>query len=246
MKKRERHKKRMHPLLKLGILVAIAGASVLFSMSNFFTIEEYVVEGNSYYSDEEILAMGNCEKGPNIFWDKKISDIKERLSNDTYMESVDIDIKLPGTVVINLVERKQIAAVVYGEEYVVIDSNGTALRKTSVQPKITVVKGLTLSKLNMGEAIEAEEKVRLKQTLELLNTAEKNNMFFKKIRVSKSQINAYVFDSLVCKGKSADMMEAIEKGELQNVIQTLMDKDIERGTINVSGDGYITFSPEID
>ena len=42
------------------------------------------------------------------------------------------------------------------------------------------------------------------------------------------------------------MMEAIEKGKLQNVIQTLMDKDIERGTINISGDGYITFSPEID
>lgn len=41
-------------------------------------------------------------------------------------------------------------------------------------------------------------------------------------------------------------MEAIESGKLQLVIQELLDRDIERGVIQVSGEDYISFSPKID
>ena len=153
---------------------------------------------------------------------------------------------LPDTVVIEITERKQTAAIVYGEKYVVIDGNGTVLRKTSVEPKITVIKGLTISKLSVGEEIETEEKVLFRQTLEMLSSMEKGDMYFKKVELSKVQIKAYVFDHLICEGTPENLMQSMESGSLQSVIQELMNRKIERGTIKVSGDDYISFTPKID
>lgn len=211
-----------------------------------FDIAKYEIEGNRYYSDDEILVMGGCSTGGNIFWEADLADIQERLSKDAYMQEVTVKRSLPDTVRISIEERKQTAAIVYGEKYVVIDGEGTVLRKTSVEPKITVIKGLTISKLNVGEPVETEETVLLRQTLEMLSSMEKGDMYFKKVEISKVQIRAFVDDSLICQGTPEHLMEAMEEKRLQMVIQELFDKDIERGTIKVSGDDYISFTPKID
>lgn len=245
-KAREKRKKRKSPLLKLAVFLLITGAALAFLSSPMFSITEYRVEGNSYYSDDEILVMGGCKTGNNIFWKAGLSDIRQRLSRDAYMQEVTVRRSLPDTVVIEIKERKQTAAIVYGEKFVVIDGDGTVLRKTSVEPKIPVIKGLTISKLTVGEPIEAEEKVLLRQTLEMLSSMEKGDMFFKKVELSKVQIRAYVYDSLICQGTPENLMEAMDSGKLQLVIQELGEREIERGTIQVSGGDYISFTPKID
>ena len=211
-----------------------------------FDIANYEIEGNSYYSDDEILVMGGCRTGGNIFWDAGLADMQERLKKDAYMQEVTVTRSLPDTVKIVIHERKQTAAIVYGEKYVVIDGQGTVLRKTSVEPKITIIKGLTISKMNVGEPIETEETILLRQTLEMLSSMEKGDMYFKKVEISKLQIRAFVDDSLICQGSPEHLMEAMEEQRLQMVIQELFSREIERGTIKVSGDDYISFTPKID
>ena len=222
------------------------GAGAAFLASPMFDVAEYEVEGNSYYSDEEILVLGNCKTGENIFWGTPLSDIQERLSRDAYMQEVTVKRSLPDTIKIAIHERRQTAAIVYGEKFVVIDGEGTVLRKTGVEPKITVIKGLTITKMNMGEPIETEESVLLRQTLEMLRSMEQGDMYFKKIEMSKLQIRAYVDDSLICQGTPDQLMEAIGDGKLQIVIQELFEQDIQRGTIRVGGEDYISFTPKID
>ena len=244
--KKNRRRKKVSPLTKLLILILLAGGLAAFLLSPVFDITEYQVEGNSYYSDEEIIVMGGCKTGENIFLKAELSEIQQRLGKDAYMQEVTVRRSLPGTIVIEIDERKQTAAIVYGEKFVVIDGEGTVLRKTSVEPKIPVIKGLTISKLSVGEAVEAEEKVLLRQTLEMLSSMEKEDMFFKKIEISKVQIRAFVYDSLICEGTPEHLMEAMEAGQLQIAIQELYNREIERGTLQVSGDGYIAFTPKID
>ena len=247
MKKRtKRRRKRMSPLMKLLLLILVMGAGAAFLASPMFDVAEYEVEGNSYYSDEEILVLGNCKTGENIFWGTPLSDIQERLSRDAYMQEVTVKRSLPDTIKIAIHERRQTAAIVYGEKFVVIDGEGTVLRKTGVEPKITVIKGLTITKMNMGEPIETEESVLLRQTLEMLRSMEQGDMYFKKIEMSKLQIRAYVDDSLICQGTPDQLMEAIGDGKLQIVIQELFEQDIQRGTIRVGGEDYISFTPKID
>lgn len=245
-KKKERRKKRVSPLMKLIIFLFIVGGLAAFLASPMFDIAGYEIEGNNYYSDEEILVMGGCRTGENIFWGAELADIQQRLKKDAYMEEVTVTRSLPDTISIQITERRQTAAIVYGEKFVVIDSEGTVLRKTSVQPKITVIKGLTISRLNVGELLETEENVLFRQTLEMLASMEKGDMFFKKIELSNLQIRAFVYDSLICQGTPEHLMESMETGQLQAVIQELYNQDIERGTIQVSGDNYISFTPKID
>ncbi|MCI8608246.1 MAG: FtsQ-type POTRA domain-containing protein [Firmicutes bacterium] len=232
--------------MKLLVLILLMGAIYAGLSLPVFNIAKYEVEGNRYYSADEILIMGNCKTGGNIFWKAGISDIEERLSKDAYMQEVTVKRSLPDTIVIEIVERKQTAAIALGEKYVVIDSNGTVLRKTSVEPKIPVLRGLTITKMTVGEEIETEEKILLQQTLEMLASMEKGDMFFKKVEISKLQIKAYVYDSLLCQGTPENLTKAIESNRLQLVIQELYEKGIERGTIKVTGDEDISFTPKID
>ena len=242
----KRKKRRIKFVVKLGVFLLIAGAVVFLLKSPFFNVKNFRVEGNSYYTDEEILVMGNCKTGGNIFIGIDTGDIRSRLEKDAYMSSVKVKRVLPDTVKIQLEERKQTAAIVYGEKYVVVDGDGVVLRKTGVMPEITVLKGLTISKLSVGEKVETEEKVLLRQTLQMLSVMEKNNMYFKTIELSEGEIKAHILDNLICQGTPENIMKAMEKDSLQLVVQELFDRKIERGTIKISGDRTVSFTPKID
>lgn len=242
----KRKKRRIKFVVKLGVFLLIAGAVVFLLKSPFFNVKNFRVEGNSYYTDEEILVMGNCKTGGNIFIGIDTGDIRSRLEKDAYMSSVKVKRVLPDTVKIQLEERKQTAAIVYGEKYVVVDGNGVVLRKTGVMPEITVLKGLTISKLSVGEKVETEEKVLLRQTLQMLSVMEKSNMYFKTIELSEGEIKAHILDNLICQGTPENIMKAMEKDSLQLVVQELFDRKIERGTIKISGDRTVSFTPKID
>lgn len=241
-----KRRKRMNPFLKIGIFMACIVCVLMFLGSPLFKVEEFTVEGNQYYLKDEILTMGNCKTGGNIFWGTDCADIKERLKKDAYMENVDVKRVLPHTIAITLTERKQIAAIVYGEKYVVIDAAGIVLRKTELAPKVTILSGITISKLEVGTVIEVEEKVRFRQILELLSISEKNSMYFKKIAVSKTSIQPYILDNLICEGTPEDITDAVKEGRLQIVTEELFAKDIEHGVIKLSEDKDISFSPKID
>lgn len=249
MKKREkkdRKKRRKVSLLaKLLITIACATGLYFFASSSFFDVTEFEVTGNSYYAQDEILIMGGCKTGDNIFWGTGLKEIKSRLEKDAYMEEVKVKRILPDKVRIELTERKQTAAVMYDNNFAIIDGDSVVLRKSSVEPKIPLIQGLTISKLEVGQTIEIEEKVRFRQVMEIIALMEKYDMYFKKIAISESDVKAYVFDNLICQGSPGDIMKSMETGNLQKVIRELLDEQIERGTIKISGDEYISFSPEI-
>ena len=245
MKKREkkRRKNRISPLRKIIGIIGIIAGILLIASTSCFNVKNYEITGNSYYSKEEIMVMGDCKSGQNIFWGTDVKDIKTRLEKDSYMESVKVKRVLPNTIAIELDERRQVAAVVYGQHYVVIDSDGIVLRNTEVDPKVTHVHGLTISKIEVGQPIEVEETVKLRQTLEMLAMMESKDMYFVKIEMTKSGVDAYVLDHLVCKGTPQNIMESMKTQNLQKVITGLFNLKIERGTINISGGDYISFNP---
>ncbi len=243
---KNRKKRKIKFWVKVATFLGICAVLVFAFKAPFFNVKKFEVRGNGYYTAEEIINMGNCKTGKNIFIGTDCKDIERRLEKDAYMEKVRVRWKLPNTIIIELTERKQMAAIVYGSKFVVIDSDGTVLRKTSVEPKITIISGLTISKLKVGEVIEAEEKVLLRQTLEILESMNKNDMYFTAIEISKKEVKAHILKSLICKGTSEHIMEAMESKYLQLVIKDLFEKDIERGTLKISGEKFISFTPRID
>lgn len=244
VKRTKKKRKKKNYLLRFCILIAVIAGAIIFSFSDFFLIEKVTAEGNHYYSDEEIMYMAGAETGGNLFWDVDKSDLTDSLLNNPYFVEVKVKRKLPDTLHFEVTERSQIAAVVYGEEYIVIDKEGTILRKSDIDPKVTLLTGLTVSKLETGARIEAEEDVTLETTLNMLTTMEDGDIFFKKIDVSKVIIKAYIYDTLIVKGTPKQMTRAIESGDLQKVVNSLLKNDTTRGTISLGNENYMSFSPE--
>ncbi len=245
-KNRKKRKQKMSLLQKIIIGILVVAAVLLIASTPPFDVKEYSVKGNVYYSPEEIVIMGNCKTGKNIFWGSDLKDIKTRLEKDSYIEDVSVKRSLPDKVVIEIKERRQVAAVKYGENYVVIDSDGLVLRNTKVQPEITIVRGVTISKIEVGQPIEIEEKVKFRQIMEMIGVMNSSDMYFTKIVATKAGVNAYVLDNLICQGSPQNIMEAMKAKNLQKVVNGLFELKIERGTIKISGGEFISFNPAID
>ncbi|MCR4667794.1 MAG: FtsQ-type POTRA domain-containing protein [Clostridia bacterium] len=244
-RKRRRHRKK-HYILRVLAAAAVIAAAVLFLRSDYFAIKEIQVTGNSYYTDDEVRNMCKSELGRNILFDSGISETEERLIADPYFSSVEIKRKLPDKISITVEERHQQAAFIYGEDYVVIDDEGIMLRKTNVAPELTLLTGLTISRMDLGEKVEAEEKENLVTVLKMLRAMESGDIYFIKIDVSRIVIKAYIYDNFIVKGTPQEILSAIEKGQLQKVVASLFADGISRGTIKMGGESYMSFSPDIE
>lgn len=242
----KKKRKKKNYLLRALIVIAILVGAFLLVSSSLFDVGSITVENNDYYTDEEVITIANAKKGVNIFWGIDGSDIKKRLLDNPYFEEVNIKRKFPNTLIIDVTERLQIAAIKYGDEYIVIDESGTVLRKTDVNPKLTLLRGLTISKLTVGEKVDAEEAVALKNTLAMLSAMKDGDLFFKKIVISKAVIKAYIYDTLLCRGTPKQMLSAIKSGDLSKVINKLFQNDTTRGTVSLGDNNYASFSPAID
>ncbi len=236
-------RKKKHYLLRFLIFVTICVTVGLFLNSDFFDLKKVSVQGENFYSDEQVINLSEVKMKQNILWGKSILDIPEKLEKDPYFEEVKVKRVFPSGIVIKVKERQQIAAAVYGEEYIVIDGEGTILRKSSVNPKLTTLYGLTISKLEIGEKLEAEEKATLDSTLKMLDAMQKGDIFFKKIDMSKVVIKAYIYDNFIVKGTPKQIIASLEKGELQKVVNNLFHQETTRGTINMGDHNYMSFSP---
>ena len=147
--------------------------------------------------------------------------------------------------VIRVKEREQIAAVVYNKEYLVVDSQGLLLRRSKTKPKVTIVTGIKIRKMELGEKLEVTNSKEWKSALRILNAMNDGDLYFKKLKVSDDTARGYVYDSMVCKGRAETMIESIEKERLQKVLKALFKKGIKRGTVTLTESGYASFEPKV-
>lgn len=225
----------------LGVIIAVTA----FSLSSFFTVDTIDVQGNKYFTDEEISNMAHASTGQNIIYKLNKGNMLNYLEKNPYIEEARVYRKLPSTIVINVKERIQIAALTYGDQFLIIDNKGTLLRITKTKPKLTIVTGFKVKKVKLGEPVEVNSPDLFKELLSLLKSMEAGNVYFTKINITELFITANVYDSLVVKSKYKDLKDNIDKGRLHKVLDELFKRNIKRGTITISSDGYASFTPEL-
>jgi hypothetical protein len=227
--------------INLGVIIAVTA----FSLSSFFTVDTIDVQGNKYFTDEEISNMAHASTGQNIIYKLNKGNMLNYLEKNPYIEEARVYRKLPSTIVINVKERIQIAALTYGDQFLIIDNKGTLLRITKTKPKLTIVTGFKVKKVKLGEPVEVNSPDLFKELLSLLKSMEAGDVYFTKINITELFITANVYDSLVVKSKYKDLKDNIDKGRLHKVLDELFKRNIKRGTITISSDGYASFTPEL-
>lgn len=242
-RKKRRFRTRFYIIMTILVLVI---AFLLLSLSSIFTVDSIEVRGNQHYTAEEIINMGHAVPGRNLIYDLNKKEIEDYLEQNPYIKNATVSRKIPSTMVIRVTERAEKMAFRYDDDYLIMDEDGILLKKTRNEPMATLVEGIVINKIKLGEKIGAVETERLDRAIDLIHSMTSADMYFVRVDMSKDNvIKAYIYDTLAVKASYDLLIENLENGRLHLVVEKLFSDGIERGTITFDEDGTASFMPAI-
>lgn len=223
-------------------LVAMFGVSV----TSLFTVDSIEVKGNSYFTGEEIINIGHATPGRNIIYDLNKKSIVDYLEQNPYIKSASVHRKLPSTIVIEVEERTQACAFRYDDDYLLMDADGTLLKKTRTEPKLTIISGIVVNKIKLGQKVGAKNTDVFNDLLEIVRAAGRSDLYFVRIDMDEDEdVKAYIYENLSVKSRHKVLIDNLENGRLHKIVEKLFEKGIKRGTITFASDGSASFEPGI-
>ena len=225
------------------LILLIIGIGIFALVSPIFNIDEIKVLGNEKVDAETIECLSGIEKGKNIFQISKkniVNDIKE----NSYINSVQVKRRLPGTIELDIEERKVAYQVKVINSYVYIDYKGYILEVSSKQEKVPLVEGFTTDQdtlLNGKRLINNDiEKIRTILTIIETSKAIEINDLISKITI---QNNEFVLE-LKKENKIIYIGEANDLTNKMTFVKTMLEKEKgNTGKIFVNGDINKGFKP---
>ena len=239
--KKKKKRRRKHYFLRFCIFCALIFGLYYFLNSDFFAVRKFEVTGNQYYTPAQIIEMSGLQSGVNLFFETKTRPARNALLEDPYIRLAEIKRKPKDTIQIVIEERREYAAVPYGEQFVLIDREGTVLRVADEEPALPILGNMTITEMTPGKALQVEQAYLLTDTLSLLNLVEENDIYFKRIDFSTVIIRAYIYDDLYCEGAPANIRDNM--ASIQKLLPELYKEEITRGVIRVGTDNYLSYSP---
>ena len=237
-------RKKNRKILKISLLLFIILGVILFIfVSPVFNIRKIEVTGNQIISSDTIESLSGIKRNENIFRISKKS-INNRLKGNPYINEVEISRKLPGTVKLNIDERKVAYQVKIINSYVYLDYQGYILEVSSKEKQVPLIEGFhtdqdTILKSNRLSGSDIEY---LKVLLKIMENAQKNDIL--KI-ISKIIIkdNEYILDlkeekKTVYLGNAKDI--TIQMYYVKSIIDNEKGKE---GKIFVNGNINSGFKP---
>ena len=240
VKKKKRKKKNYK--LRLIVIAVLIICAVVVTHLNYFDVKGIAVTGNNELSDHEIMEMSGIQTGKSIF-DVHPILVQHKIKKNLYVQKVNVDRKFPDEVIIKVTERSCRAQFVKGKKFVVTDNEGTVIDIAGEEARATLVEGITVEKAKLKKKIKVKQESLLEKSLEFVTLAEKKDLYFKRVSFDGNNVDAYIYDELVCKGKYSDVVKSIKSGTLKSVVYDLYQKGIEKGTINVYNNDYCFFTP---
>lgn len=144
-------------IIILGIILALC---IVLSLTVLFKTQVFEVTGNTKYTEEEIVQASGLSKGENIFLAPKSLAAKRIINQYPYVEKVDIGIRVPDTITINVTEAVESYLVWVSEtEYLVVSSEGRILNKVESPQsvKLPIFIGPGVVSTEIGKYVEYED-----------------------------------------------------------------------------------------
>ncbi|WP_053956894.1 cell division protein FtsQ/DivIB [Inediibacterium massiliense] len=234
-----RSNKKLFSLILL--LIGIVAFIVIFK-TDVFTIKNVEVIGNKQISENAIISKSAITIGNHIL-KEKLENAKINLYKDPYIKTVEIERKFPNKIVIHITERKEEALIQFMNEYLIIDEDGMVLRSSSQMENLKVIKGLAFSNFMAGSILKVKDKSQFKQALEIVRGLNRHKVMIQELDISnKKDIKIKITNDLICKiGKGNDLDYRLEA--LNEILKDLSKRQITRGVVDISHEGYPTYRP---
>ena len=245
-RRRRRPRRRGPGALLVLLCVVLISAAVIAAMTVFFKIENINVEGETRYSDKEIISAMGLKDGENMFLFNKFAAISRAFAACPYLEEISVRRRLPDTLDISVTECTPVAAI--------SDEDGTLYfvdKKLKVLEKISggaavktcKIEGVELLLPEVGKSAELSGEEKRNPLLTLLNSAVENDIIFQIKSINITRVFdiqfAYTDRFTVRIGTIDDLDKKIRF--MLELIKELEEKD--RGIIDVSEPPVARFRP---
>lgn len=242
-------KPRRQRSISAPLLFVIVEVALIFVMSVFFRVEDIEVNGNSHYTDNEIIRAIDIEEGDNLFFFDRFGALSRVFAKLPYIEEVSVERKLPNKVIIDVTESTALAYIVLGDENWTIDHRCKVLGKAASDEELAnliAVRGINPGTLLIGEPMQTEDDdLELVEYLaEVLSQIEDRGLASSVSQIDFADKNSvqFTYDGRITVeiGDSADT--EYKFGMLVSVLGKLSSEDV--GLLNLSDGATAHFMSE--
>ena len=171
-----RRRRRRRTIITVCLMLLFIGVGFLLSVTVLFQIGDYRVDGESIYSQEELVEAFGYQPGENMF-QFKISEVEEQmLQKLPYLESIKVRRSLPKTVVFIVTPAQEKYCIETAAGTLVLSENLRILRSAqAAESGLCTISGLQPEKTDIGQTLstgDATTDELVKTVLDALNASE--------------------------------------------------------------------------
>lgn len=239
-KEKEKKKKKRRKIFKtikiLMIIFIVLGGIAYFLLSPIFNITEINVNGNEKISGEEILSLSQLKKDENIFKMNK-QEIRDKIKQNAYIDTVEIKRALPDTVIISVTERIPTYQINVSNMYMLINNQGYMLEMTEMDESMPVIVGISTSEedIKVGNRLCVEDLEKLGDVLKIVESAKSNNLNNLINKVDITSKDDYIIE-MKDEKKTVHIGDTINLALKMLYISDIISKEKDEGEIFVNTD----------
>ncbi|MFR5682662.1 MAG: cell division protein FtsQ/DivIB [Clostridia bacterium] len=185
-------------ILKWTVLIALLIGSIIFVMlTPAFNVLTINVSGNEKITTEEIISLSGLKLNENTY-KMSVNRAKDAIKENPYIAKVEVKRRLPSTINIEVVERKENFMLEFVNSYVYINNQGYILKIANEKIDKPIIKGYTTpaEDIKEGNRLNNEDLARLEKVLMIVETANSNGIgeLLTKIDISNKEDYLMIFD----------------------------------------------------
>ena len=241
---RRRRRGRFSFLYRLFSLLLICALFVA-ALTLFFKIKGFEINGNTRYTDEEILAASGLHTGGNLFLLNKYAAANDIFRKLPYISEVSIRRDLPDMLCIDVKETTAVA-VLYDDAGVLwrISPKGKILEQTDEKGSLAFVSGVTIESASSGEMMTLANETKHNALLSLIAALDARAM------LQQTQAIYLEDDSyLTMRYQDRFTVRLLWTADFDYKMESLCAivgrlEANETGLVNMTQDGKVNFIPE--
>lgn len=187
---KKKRKKVFRVIKYTSLLVILIAGGIYFMLSPFFNIKQITTLGNSRISSEEIISLSNITLEENTFKIRK-KEVVQAIKENAYIDEVTIKRKLPNTIEISVTERTPTFMLNFANAYVYLNNQGYLLEISKTSLNLPTITGFLTpeEEIKVGNRLCSEDLQRLDHALQIMKSADSNNIskLITKINISDKQ-----------------------------------------------------------
>lgn len=245
IKRKKLIRRKMKQILTSLLLVIVFILWGIYGLlqSDFFNLKNIQINGIETITAEVIIQASGLIKERNLF-KYNLTDVGNNIVKHPYVESVNLERKLPNEMIINITERSEYAIIAYMGSYLFIDSQGVVLKveDSYISQELPLITGAVFDSFVLGQKADVLNPQDLMKALNLLEAARLTDMIdnISEINIAeKDNVRLITFDGIeVLMGEATDPVYLILA--LQEVLVNLYTNNRRNVMIDMRYEGNIT------